>query len=182
MKSIEIFALVFFALTISVLSSAEESTRDGLYLSAGIGYHYTTLASIVEGETFATQNHRGLLTSVKIGPYLCPSFALYYQQELNWIEAESYIYTSGLNGIGGTLFLKNNTYFEVGLGFGSLTDMDMIEFEKISGLAILTGIGIGAPGISQMGILCIVTVLDDDIIPGVTYQTFSVAFKFEFKL
>jgi hypothetical protein len=182
MKFLDTCALFFLILTTSVLTAAEESTRNGFYLSGGMGLHYTNLDTLLDGDNYKTQSYVDLITSVKIGLYVASKFALYWQREANWFESDSVIYTSELNGVGGTIYLKDNRYFEIGMGTGILTDTDNLQNDPVTGSAILAGTGFEVNKNTQLGFQYMGIRLDDNFISGASYNTFSAAFKIEFKL
>ena len=183
MKSIKICVLFFCTLSISVISAAEEITSRDLYLSGGVGFHGTGLAFLLDDVTYSTQINKGILTSFKLGGYLTPNFAAYFQRQSVWWTYVNSIVVSDINGIGGTVYFNQNLmYFELGLGVGGLDVVDSGLTRKQTGSAFLIGYGIEATDNIQVGIVTLATSISDSENLSFEYETFTTAIKIEFKL
>ena len=159
-----------------------DDDRGGLYLSFGLGGHSTSFD--VVGFEEESNSELGLATSFKLGGYITPQFAIYYQREAGfWMveEAEDAIFLTGLSGIGATVYAEPylGMYLEGGLGFGELAVIESGNVEAVPGRAVMLGVGNELTAHSQIGFVYLSGLVEDS---GIGLGTSTFAAKLEFKL
>ncbi|MFG1495059.1 outer membrane beta-barrel protein [Saccharospirillum sp. HFRX-1] len=168
-------------LIVSAYTLAEN--RSGFYLSGGLGLHQTTVTQAQNGSE-VDDSFSGLNTSFKLGGYLNPNLALYYQRELAlFSDDESYLTLSGLMGLGGTYYLSDQggLYIEAGVGLGNVSNAAVGGFEGL-GRAFMVGAGFETSSHTQVGgLIQYVTAEDDDDSSWET-DALTIGIKAELKL
>lgn len=146
-----------------LLSLNAWAERDGLYLSAGLGLHTGNYEETHDGDSLFDDACGGLLSSFKIGAYLTPQLALYYQRDAAWLYERVSTSSSdsralvnlGITGAGLSYYLspaQGSTYLEVAAGLGDRTFISG-EQKDSYGAALLLGGGIEAGRHLQFGLM-----------------------------
>lgn len=165
----------------SPLSFATDEDRSGFYLSGGIGGHSTSLSSETNYVGGAAEQVAGFTSSIKIGGFLNPQFALYYLGESVWWQDQE-LTASGITGIGGSYYFgqHKSPYVEFGFGIGSTLWMDAQTVQL--GTALQAGAGYELTPNVQLGASLLSVKTTDYMDVDETDSTFSISVKAEFRL
>jgi len=180
------FILVGVTIALTTASFARAESRSGFYLSGGVGVHSLTLTASFLGVD-AEESKGGIQTSIKIGGHLTRQWALYYQREASWYRDELVnddLFVAGMSGIGATYFFKpevKSGYVEFGVGLGDWTNQTLSSGADV-GTAIVLGIGYEFTANLQAGAVITSSNTDFAALPGVEFNTTSIAVKLEAKL
>lgn len=169
------------------VKAADGLSRDGLYLSAGLGVHSSALESHAPSGNVTTEAGAGPVLSVKLGGYINPRWALYYHgRSNNWYENyEDALFIAALNGIGATYYfspISGNGYLEASLGLGTLMAVASNEQEVEMGTALSIGLGYEVTRHFQVGVSYFSVAADDSEVQDVEYKSTAIALTADFKL
>ncbi|TXR54030.1 outer membrane beta-barrel protein [Reinekea thalattae] len=176
---------VFISIPLVMADEVPQDKRSGFYLSGGIGLHYMNYDLLINDGLYASETNYGAVSSVKIGGYLTPQFALYYVRDAAWWNDEDVDSTmlTGLAGIGGSYYFSPNTpstFLEFGLGVGDIQNTTYSTGE--SGGAVMIGLGREITPHIQLSGNILSTSIDDSYYSNVIYETSAIYVKLEFKL
>lgn len=181
MRNTLLLAATATALLTSNVCSADN--RSGFYLSGGLGVSSSSVEATYGTSSSEESGYSGFLTSVKVGGYINPNFALYYQREAAWFSDDNdNDWLTGLTGIGGTYYFDRSggVYLEAGLGLGDF--MLRNTGEVATGGAAMFGVGGEINDHLQAGIELMSTSTEDPYTAGLEYDIFTMAAKFELKI
>ena len=149
MKRIIQCFLVFVSVVYSINTFAFDQNRKGFFLSVGGGLQSVSVDEVNFGAPDEARSIGGFATSFKVGSGLTEQFALYYVRNLSWFDASvssrrSFMYTSGIAGVGGSYYFNENTrsaYVLGAVGFGDFDAPFAVNIEPKLGSAVMLGVG-----------------------------------------
>ena len=174
--------LITLAAASALSPSVLAEQRSGFYLSGGLGISSNKYEEDWDSDSHSFSN-AGLATSFKIGGYLSPNMALYYQREASfwqWSEADANIY-GGLTGIGATYYFQpsRGPYVAAGIGLGDIVFEDTGDV----GLGMSVGAGYEFSDHIQLGVVYTYTSVEESYyLSDREVSTTAFSGKIEFKL